>query len=148
MRLLELLVIIFMAGGIGGVANAFLSDNGFFKWKKETVGNQEIWRPGILGNILISGIASCVSWGLYGPFAACYLIGGPPLPDNIGLTLSSVVGAVLVGVSGAKWLTNEVDKNLLRKAASGAAASNASEAKASKIAMSTPFEAMKIAMMK
>jgi hypothetical protein len=113
------------------------------------VGTQEIWRPGILGNVLISGVASCISWGLYGPFAAYYIIGGPkPIGDvsqAVGLTLSSLVGAVLVGVSGARWLTNEVDKNLLRQAASNAAASNASETKAARIAMAAPFQAMKIA---
>ena len=144
-----LLVIIFIAGAIGGLINALVSQNGFFKWKKDMVGTQEIWRPGILGNVLISGVASCISWGLYGPFAAYYIIGGPKhigdVSQAVGLTLSSLVGAVLVGVSGARWLTNEVDKNLLRQAASNAAASNASETKAARIAMATPFQAMKIA---
>jgi hypothetical protein len=148
--LLGLLAIVFIAGGIGGLINALFSDNGFLKWKKETVGDQEIWRPGILGNVLISGVASCISWGLYGPFAAYYIIGGPQLPEDVsnavGLNLSSLVGAVLVGVSGARWLTNEMDKNFLKKAASNAAASNADEGKATRIASATPFGAMKIAM--
>ena len=150
MSLLLLLVIVFIAGAIGGVVNALLSENGFLKWKKDLVNNQEIWRPGILGNVIISGVASSISWGLYGPFTAYYIFGGPkPTGDAsqvVGLTLSSLVGAVLVGVSGARWLTNEVEKNLLRKAASNAAASNASETKAAKIAMASPFQAMKISM--
>jgi len=150
MKLPLLLVFVFIAGAIGGVVNALLSENGFLKWKKDVVNNQEIWRPGILGNVIISGVASSISWGLYGPFAAYYIFGGPKpigeVSQAVGLTLSSLVGAVLVGISGARWLTNEVDKNLLRKAASIAAASNASESKAAKIAMATPFQAMKIAM--
>jgi hypothetical protein len=32
-----------------------------------------------------------------------------------------MVGALLVGVVGARWLMNEVDKKLLRSAASGGA---------------------------
>ena len=149
MSLPLLLILVFVAGAIGGVVNALLTENGFLKWKKDVVNNQEIWRPGILGNVIISGVASCISWGLYGPFAAYYIFGGPKLTGDtlqtVGLTLSSLVGAVLVGISGARWLTNEIDKNLLRKAASNAAASNASEIKAAKIAMASPFQAVKIA---
>jgi hypothetical protein len=145
-----LLVIVFFAGAVGGLVNALISENVFWGWKKEKVDNRTIWRPGIAGNMLISGIAACISWGLYGPFAASYIIGGTksdPL-QAIGLTLSALVGAVLVGVSGARWLTNEVDKNLLKQAASSAAATKASETKAAKIAIATPFQAMKIAMKK
>ncbi len=149
MSLSLLLSLVFVAGAIGGVVNALLSDNGFLKWKRDVVDNQELWRPGILGNVIISGVASCISWGLYGPFAAHYVFGGPASAGDAsqatGLTLSSLVGAVLVGISGARWLTNEIDKNLLRKAASNAAASNASEIKAAKIAMASPFQAAKIA---
>lgn len=144
-----LLLIIFGAGVLGGLLNALITDNGFFKWRTDKVGGEKVWRPGILGNCLISGVASMVSWGLYGPLAAKYIIGGPPsivgTSQEIGLTLSSLAGAVLVGVSGARWLTNEIDKNMLRVTARKSAASNASESKASRIAMVTPFQALKIA---
>jgi hypothetical protein len=152
MGLWLLLFIVFIAGAVGGLVNALISENGFWGWKKEKVDNRTILRPGIAGNMLISGIAAFVSWGLYGPFAASYLIGGPSTAPEasqaLGLTLSSMVGAILVGVSGARWLTNEVDKNLLKQAASSAAATKASDTKAAKIAIATPFQAMKIAMKK
>ena len=61
------------------------------------------------------------------------------------MTLSALVGAVLVGVAGARWLTNEVDKNLLKAAASEAAASPADPDKSKQIAMATPAEALRIA---
>lgn len=84
-----------------------------------------IWRPGYIGNILIGAVAAIVSWGLYGPFSAAYLFGTSPVPETtpqkFGLTLSAFVGAVLVGVGGAKWLSDEVDKRLLKAAASEAA---------------------------
>ena len=147
-----LLCIVFIAGAVGGLVNALISENGFWGWKKEKVDSRTIWRPGIAGNMLVSGIAAFVSWGLYGPFAASYIIGGPPVaPETsqaLGLTLSSMVGAILVGVSGARWLTNEVDKHLLKQAASSAAGTKGSETKAARIAQATPFEAMKIAMKK
>jgi hypothetical protein len=31
-----------------------------------------------------------------------------------GITLAGLVGAVLVGIAGARWLTNEVEKKMLR----------------------------------
>jgi len=98
MTLSFLLVCVFVAGAIGGLVNALISQNGFFKWKTETVDGQTIWRPGILGNVIISGVAAGISWGLYGPFAAYYILGGPKNEPEmvVGLTLSSFVGAVLV----------------------------------------------------
>ncbi|MBN1311393.1 MAG: hypothetical protein JXB30_08235 [Anaerolineae bacterium] len=152
MSLWIFLLIIFAAGAVGGIVNALLSDNGFVLPKPEKVGTSQIIRPGFLGNALISGVAACVSWGLYGPFAAVYIAGGAPQPSgettSPGLTLSALVGAVLVGVAGARWLTNEVDKNLLRRAASEAAASQADTSMAQQIAVSTPVEALRLAQQK
>ena len=144
-----LLLIVFIAGAVGGIVNALLSDNGFILPKPEKTSTGQIIRPGFLGNVIISGVAACISWGLYGPFAAAYIIGGPKLTGDtsqVGLTLSALVGAVLVGVSGARWLTNEVDKNLLKAAASEAAGSAANPKKAKQIAMATPSEALRIAL--
>jgi hypothetical protein len=62
-----------------------------------------------------------------------------------GLALSSLVRAVLVGIGGVRWLTNEVDKNLLQAAASQAAAGKASPEASQKIALATPAQALFIA---
>jgi hypothetical protein len=61
-----------------------------------------------------------------------------------GLALS-LVGAVLVGIGGVRWLTNEVDKDLLQAAASQAAAGKASPEASHKIALATPAQALLIA---
>ena len=120
------LMIVFAAGCVGGAVNALLSDNGFVLPRPETTSGMRIVRPGFLGNMLVGGVAAAISWGLYGPFAASFIAGGPvPLPGApaIGVTLSALVGAALIGVAGARWLSNEVDKRLLR--AAGAEASKA-----------------------
>jgi hypothetical protein len=98
-------------------------------------------------NIFIGGIAAVVSWGLYGPFAETFIIGGAIDPDagSIGLSLSSVIGGLLVGIGGARWLTNEVDKKLLRAAASMAASGQPSDQKAIRISSAPPAEALNIA---
>jgi hypothetical protein len=147
MFLWKYMAIIFVFGAVGGVVNALLSDNGFILPRKEEQNNTRIIRPGFLVNIFIGGIAALVSWGLYGPFAGVFIIGGniDPNAGITGLSLSSVIGGLLVGVSGARWLTNEVDKKLLRAAASKAASGQPSDQKAIRISAATPAEALNIA---
>ena len=150
MSLWIFLLIIFLAGAIGGVINALMTDNAFVLPKAEiTKENARIYRPGILGNILISGVAACVSWGLYGPFGAAYIVGGQTTQSGTqiepGVTLAAFVGAILVGIAGARWITNEVDKNLLRATASQAANSKSSNLLSAQIAMAKPAEAFRLA---
>ena len=147
MFLWKYMTIIFAFGAVGGVVNALLTDNGFILPKKEQQDNTKIIRPGFLVNIFIGGIAALVSWGLYGPFAAVFVIGGTNDPGfgSTGLSLSAVVGGLLVGVGGARWLTNEVDKKLLRAAASKAASGQPNDQKAIRISAAAPAEALRIA---
>jgi len=147
MFLWKYMAIIFAFGAIGGIVNALLTDNGFILPKQEQQDNTKIIRPGFLVNIFVGGIAALVSWGLYGPFAAVFIIGGTN-DLNVGatgLSLSSVIGGLLVGVGGARWLTNEVDKKLLRAAASKAASGQPSDQKALRISAAPPAEALNIA---
>jgi hypothetical protein len=147
MFLWKYMVIIFAFGALGGVVNALLTDNGFILPKQEQQDSTKIIRPGFFVNIFIGGIAALVSWGLYGPFAAVFVIGGTNDPGfgSTGLSLSAVVGGLLVGVGGARWLTNEVDKKLLRAAASKAASGQPNDQKAIRISAASPAEALRIA---
>jgi len=150
MIIVELLIVIFLAGSVGGVVNALMSDNGFVLPRSERSGGVTIIRPGYIGNIIMGGVAAAISWGLYGPLASYFIMGTPgalahnPTQD-LGLTLSSFVGAALVGVGGARWLTNEVDKNLLRVAASNAAAAQPKPEVSAQIALASPAQAFSIA---
>jgi hypothetical protein len=146
MSLWWILLVVCVAGAVGGVVNALMSDNGFVLPKTA----DGIERPGYLGNVLIGAVAAGISWGMYGPFAQRYILGGPPQPATPeqapGLLVVTLVGAVLVGVGGARVLTNEVDKKLLKAAASEAAgAKPADDSTAKKILMATPAQALDIA---
>ena len=138
-----LLLYISLAGSVGGIVNALLSDNGFIMPKSEDIDGTKIIRPGMIGNILIGAVAAGISWGLYGAAATAPLTGDTA--DPVPLTLSALMGAVLVGIAGAKWLTNEVDKTLLKAAAVQAATSQISSQKAQAIANATPAAALEIA---
>jgi hypothetical protein len=139
--------IIMLSGAMGGFVNALVSDNGFIKPSEEVAGDVTIVRPGFAGNILLGGMAAFVSWGLYGGFsnAVVYGTANGSGTDAISISISAIAGAVLVGMGGARWLTNEVDKKLLRNAAVNAAASKGSIDESRKMAASTPAQAFKIA---
>lgn len=112
----ELLVWLFVAGGLGGVINALITDNVFMLPMVEEADASHTLRPGLVGNVLVGGSAAVVSWGLYGPFSGIYVIGGPMPAVPLGLTYAGATGAVIVGIACARWLTSEVDKRLLRMA--------------------------------
>jgi hypothetical protein len=145
-----LLLYICIAGAVGGVVNAIMTDNGFMLPAKVTVDSGSILRPGWIGNVLIGVVAAGISWGLYGPLSSYFIAGSAAIlaknpADSFGISLASLVGAVLVGVGGARWLTNEVDKNLLKAAASKAAGSQPNAATAQQIALASPAQALNIA---
>lgn len=116
--LCALLIVTF--GGIGGVLNALLTDNGFILPRR--IGG--IICPGFVSNVLIGAFAAFASWSSYGSGAGVELaksaIAGSPRAE-ISLTFSALAGAFLVGVAGARWITNEADKRLLRQSVSIAA---------------------------
>lgn len=141
-----LLLIIVGAGAVGGLVNAVMTQNGFAMPRREQTDGGTILRPGFLGNVLIGGIAAGVSWGLYGPLANAVIfpLGGAKTTD-VNIALATLVGAVLVGIGGARWLTNEVDKKLLKAAAAKAASSKHDRHAAKNIALASPVEALNIA---
>jgi hypothetical protein len=147
MSLLVPLGIILLSGAFGGIINAIISDNGFIRPREETVDNVTIVRPGFMGNILLGAVAAFISWGLYGAYSAVivYISGTGLGTEEISISISTIAGAILIGIGGARWLTNEVDKTLLRTAAVTAAASRASYDESQRIAIATPAQAFNIA---
>ncbi len=151
MALWVLLFIVCVAGGIGGVVNALMTDNGFaLPQAVQIEDGVAVIRPGFLGNVLIGAIAAGVSWGLYGPLGGYSVFGTQAAlkqnqPESVSLSLASLVGAVLVGVGGARSLTNEVDKSLLRAAATKAAGSQGTSDASQRIALAAPMRAFEIA---
>lgn len=137
--------IVFVAGAVGGVINALLTDNGFILPKYEDASGNKIWRPGVIGNVLIGAIASVISWGLYGPFADFIIIPNKKDTPDPSITVAALVGAILIGVAGAKWLSNEVDKKLLKAAASAAANGKPSADASIEMMAASPARALAIA---
>ncbi len=136
--------VVFIAGSIGGIVNALMTDNGFVFPKTDDANGNKIWRPGMLGNIFTGAVAAVISWGLYGPFAE-FVMFPKPETGNPELRVSAFVGAMLVGVAGAKWLSSEVDKKLLKAAASAAAAGLPTADAPARIMAATPARALEIA---
>jgi hypothetical protein len=149
MDLWAVIGLIAVAGALGGVGNAVSTDNSFALPRPLKDGKVTIaWQAGVVGNIIISVIAALISWGLYGPSGAFLVVGAPPVgstPTPVTLTVATLATAVLIGYGGARWLTNEVDKKILKATASAAASGDASKEKATAIANSNPAEGFRIA---
>lgn len=124
-------------GILGGIVNAFLSDNGFLLPKTEPLPNgQTIWRPGLIGNIIV---------GLAGALVISLLNTDFDLLTEIASNsaMKAFAAALLAGVGGARILSNEVDKNLLRAAVQEGTAANASPNVAN-MADATPADLLRI----
>jgi hypothetical protein len=134
-----------IAGIIGGGINAMITDNGFLLPDMAASGDTTIIRPGFVGNILAGIVAAVVSWGLYGSFASTCVIGCAGTQAGVSLTFTAFVGAILVGMGGARWLSNEADKKMLAKAAALSLGSDKNVAAASEMVFATPARALRIA---
>ena len=112
-------VLIAVAGGLGGVINALISDNGFILPRSR----RGIWCLGFISNVLVGAFAAFSSWSFYGSGAGIDLAQITER-TQISLRFSALAGAFLVGVAGAKWITNEVDKKLLKESVKVAGTKN------------------------
>lgn len=127
------------AGGAGGIINALMTDNGFIMPKQAVTDlGANIWRPGMFGNVLIGAIAALVSWGLYGSAAGESVMSNTP----VAFTWAAMTGAILVGTAGARWLTSEVDKTMLKATAAAAASTPANGPLAGQLATLPPAAAL------
>jgi len=144
-----LLAYVAIAGAAGGVVNSLLADNGFRLPQSEPAGDTTIYRPGWIGNVVVGMVAAVVSWGLYGPLASYYVAvsGGlkaAAATEPIGLTLSTLVGAVLIGIGGARWLSSAVDEKVLRAAGAKAADNPPSPKAAQAFLLGQPVDALRM----
>ncbi len=133
--------IVALAGLLGGLINAILTDHGF-SLPGYVDKDRTIWRTGFLGNVVVGVTAAVASWGLYGP-ASGYVI--YPQTVNRGpytLTLTGVFTSLIIAIGGARWLTSEVDKRLLR--ATAVAAEQDPDRK-QQIALARPAQALAVA---
>lgn len=130
-------LLIAIAGAFGGIVNALLSDNGF-AMPRQVSG---VWCPGAVSNILIGGFAAFSSWAFYGSGASVELA-DKSARAVISLRFSALAGAFLVGVAGAKWITNEVDKRLLKESVKVAAKKALSTRQSEQIVEGSPRQVL------
>ena len=133
--------LILLAGALGGVVNALITDNGFVKPKVQS----GIWCPGFIANVLVGAFAAFASWSFYGSGAGVELaaVAAGTERAQISLTFSALAGALLVGVAGAKWITNEVDKKLLIESVKIAGTKKLSMEQCEKLVVGSPREVLR-----
>ena len=102
---LEMAGVVCLAGALGGLLNALGVGTKagemaiVLPHTERPAGdrNARAWDPGFIRPMIVGALAAVASWGLYGPIAGVKVGGAPP-----DLTWAAVVGAVLVGVAGAR----------------------------------------------
>jgi hypothetical protein len=95
--------------------------------------------PGFISNLLIGKASAFISWSFYGAGAAIDVARvNANAHQDISLTFSALAGAFLVRVAGAKWLTNEVDKRVLKESVKQAAKKNIRVAECENIIQQSP----------
>ncbi len=129
--------LICMAGAAGGLVNALISQNGFALPRHV----EGIWCPGAVSTVVAGMFAAFASWAFYGSGATIDLADVLARPH---LQMPALAGAFLVGVVGAKWITNEADKRILRESTKIAGTkTKMSKEKAEEIASGAPIQVLK-----
>jgi len=124
------------AGALGGLANALNSANGFALPRRI----EGVWCPGAVSTVLLGAFAAFASWAFYGSGAVIDLA----KPEQLAhFQLSGVAGAFLIGVIGAKWLTNESEKLLLKESVNTVTAKMLPRDVANRITSGPPLEILK-----
>ena len=127
--------LIVIAGAVGGFVNALVSNNGFALPRRV----KGVVCPGALSTVFIGAFAAFASWAFYGSGADLDVTDPSAL---IHLRFSAVAGAFLVGVVGAKWITNEADKRLLRESVNVAAAKDIPKDRVHEIVSGSPLQVL------
>ncbi len=107
-------LLIGIAGGVGGLANALLGGGGLILPQMVAAQGQGlVLVPGVVGNLLVGLLAAVVSYALYGPAAALPVFGtkGAPAPTT-PVTYAALAGAFLVGFSGGRWISTQAEKQI------------------------------------
>ncbi len=111
--------IVCLAGAIGGLINSFTSTDS----PRTPTTEAGVFLPGFISHVFLGAAAAGLSWALYGPAgqATVAVIGSPSAQgaqnQTFSLTLAALAGAVLVGIGGANWIANEVNKRATTAAA-------------------------------
>jgi hypothetical protein len=107
-----IVLLVFAAGCLGGLVNSAVT--GEFKLPYRD-NDARVFRPGWIGTLLIGGVASAASWGVYGPLASLVLVGTAAVGTPPTLRLAEFFGAVVIGFGGGRWFTSELDRVILSR---------------------------------
>jgi len=119
---LKIIVGVFGAGCTGGLITGLFDLQDPTKKDQQTAleklglryfrGECRTWFPGLLGSVLLGGVAAVVFWSLYGPFSGATIIGvGAPTANvSPNLTIGQLASSLLIGLSGAGFLLTEAKR--------------------------------------
>ncbi|HEY7425691.1 MAG TPA: hypothetical protein VH682_15785 [Gemmataceae bacterium] len=108
-----LLAVIAVAGAVGGFLNGYLADSGTVLPRRQELGGDRYFLPGLLGNAAAGALAAGLT--VWAPtWAVGATAGGTPaMAQPVVLTSAIVASAFMAGFGAARMVTGQRDKNLL-----------------------------------
>jgi len=108
-------LILTIAAGVAGALSAAMSERGRTLPGTVVVGGKTVWQPGWIGSVIAGAIAAAALWSLFGPGANAVVLSSKPASAvRYSVSLPTIVGALLVGFSAARWLSNVADLRIAR----------------------------------
>src|SRR2546422_9029063 len=95
MQIPVIALLVLACGGPGGLVNALLAGDLHLPHREEN-----IYRPGWIGNVVVGAVAALVFWGLYGPMAKVAIIGTAASNVPVAFTIAEIAGSVVTGIGG------------------------------------------------
>ncbi len=126
--------LIAFAGAVGGFVNALITNNGCTPPSHR--GSLVSWR---IFDDSFGSFAAFASWAFYGSGVSIDVADPSARPH---LQMPALAGAFLVGVVGAKWITNEAEKGLLKESVNLAATKDITKGKSEEIVSGSPLEVL------
>jgi len=98
-------LVVTLAGGAGGMANSYISQGGFaLPILFSDARGRRVLDPGVLGSIFIGMIAGIALWAFNNPSASF---------ADTDINPGPVVGALIAGVGGGRFLSSLVERSQL-----------------------------------
>ena len=113
MTIKGIIILVGFLGALGGILNCTISEE-FVLPRFDAENNR--WRPGWIGNVLIGALTAVIIACMYGPMAQYDVISNSGVPSS--LKLSELMGAVVIGMGGGNILT-QLAKNQAERVSRG-----------------------------
>lgn len=111
MNILSVIGLVAAAGAVGGLGHGLVA--GEFAFPRID-SRRRVWKPGVIGDVLVGTLAAVVVWTVYGAAATFDL--NKSISLDLPLPIAQLGISIIVGISGAKVLAKLAERTAERVA--------------------------------